>query len=183
MTNATISTAPDLTDSNASGDQPLVSQTRIEIFTDGSCIRNPGHGGYGIVILRKDGDGSATKRREHSDYDLNTTNIRMEMTAACVALESLGRVTREPITVFCDAQLVPNTMNRDLAKWRERGWKKSDGKEPANRDLWERLERAAEGRNVTWRWVRGHNGSEHNERADRLAYAAALKAEKIVMGR
>jgi ribonuclease HI len=164
-------------------DQPQASQTCIQIFTDGSCIGNPGHGGYGAVILRKDTSGAAIKTRELSGHVLMTTNNRMEMTAVCAALEALGQVNEEPIAVFCDATLIPNTMNGWLAKWKAKDWKKSDGKPVENRDLWERLERAAEGRAVTWQWVRGHNGNEHNERADRLAYAASRKAEKIVMGR
>lgn len=167
----------------AHGDQPHMGQTRIEIFTDGSCIGNPGHGGYGFVLLRKDADDRVIKTHEGTGYDLATTNNRMEMTAVCAALEALGRVTDEPITVFCDANLIPNAMNGWLAKWKANGWRKSGGKPAENRDLWERLERAAEGRNVTWLWVRGHNGTEHNERADRLAYAGSRKAEKIIMGR
>ncbi|MDZ7884418.1 MAG: ribonuclease H [Mycobacterium sp.] len=107
----------------------------------------------------------------------DATSIRMEMTAACVALESLGRVTDEPITLRCDANPIPNAMNGWLDNWKAKGWKKGDGKPVMNRDLWERPEAAAEGRNVTWQWVRGHNGNEFNERADRLAYAASREAE------
>lgn len=162
-----------------SGAQPQVGQTRIEIYTDGSCIGNPGPGGYGGFILRLDARDTIHRQREVSGYDLMTTNIRMEMTAAAVALESLGRVTDEPITLFCDANLIPNAMNGWLAKWKAKDWRKSDGKIPENRDLWERLELAAAGRNVTWSWVRGHNGHEHNERADQLAYAQARKAERL----
>lgn len=158
MTNTTTPAIAEATTPTACGAQPHEGQTRIEIYTDGSCIGNPGHGGYGVVILRKDTSEAVIKARELLGHDLMTTNIRMEMTAAAVALESLGRVTAEPITLFCDARLLSDTMNRDMAKWKARGWKKSDGKEPANRDLWERIERAAEGRNVTWAWVRGHSG-------------------------
>lgn len=163
------------------GAQPLESQTRIEIFTDGSCIGNPGHGGYGIVILRKDAVGNIIKKRELSGHDLATTNNRMEMTAACVALETLFRDTGEPATLYCDASLISNAMHGWLFKWKAAGWKKGGGKPVENRDLWERLERAAAGRNVTFKWVRGHNGTVHNEEAHRLAYTAARKAEKIVM--
>lgn len=183
MTNTTTTAIAVLSTSTACGAQPDEGQTRVEIFTDGSCIGNPGHGGYGIVILRKDASGQTVKTRELSGYDLATTNIRMEMTAACVALESLGRVTAEPITLFCDANLIPNGMNEWLAKWKANGWRKGKGKPVENRELWERLERATEGRIVTWAWVRGHNGTEHNERADKLAYAASRKAEKAIMGR
>lgn len=169
------------TETSNSDGQHHECQTRIEIFTDGSCIGNPGHGGYGIVTLRKDPDGAIVKRREGFGYAPKiTTNIRMEMTAACVALERLGPPTAEPISVYCDANLIPNAMSEWLAAWKANGWKRGKGKAVDNRDLWERLECAAEGRNVRFLWVRGHNGSEHNERADKLAYAAARKAEQRV---
>lgn len=158
--------------------QPFEGQTRIEIYPDGSCIGNPGDGGYGIVILRKDAGGQIIRTLEKSGWSTEvTTNNRMEITAACVALEALGSVTDEPITLFCDANAIPNAMNGWMEKWRARGWRTSSGKPVSNADLWQRLERAAEGRNVTWDWVRGHSGNAHNECADKLAYAAAERAE------
>lgn len=179
----TITAVPDTIAATTERDaQPTTGQTRIEIFTDGSCIHNPGPGGYGIVTLRRDDNDTILRRRERSGFEaVPTTNIRMEMIAACVALESLGAPTGEPVTVFCDANLIPNTMNRDLANWKARGWKKADGKPPNNQDLWERLEAATQGRDVAFKWVRGHNGAEHNERADKLAYAAARKAEQVIL--
>lgn len=172
--------------SQRQGGAVLISNaTRIEIFTDGSCIGNPGHGGWGVVILRRDVvSGSVTKRMELSGHEINdTTNIKMEMTASCMALEGLGRITEEPITMFCDLDLIPKAMNLWLPNWKAKNWRKSGGKGVENRDLWERLERAAAGRNVTWVWVRGHNGSEHNERADRLAYAASREVEAKLISR
>lgn len=167
-----------------SGGQPHEGQTRIEIFTDGSCIGNPGYGGYGIVLLRLNSEGEIVKRHEASCFDPEiTTNNRMEMTATCFALESLGRTSEEPVTLYCDANLIPNAMNGGLAKWKAKGWRKANGEAVKNQDLWERLEAAAAGRNVTFAWVRGHNGAEHNEQADKLAYAAARKAEKKITGR
>jgi ribonuclease HI len=181
----TASTNPALAEqfTTINGAQPYNGQTRTEIFTDGSCIGNPGHGGYGIVTLRLDSNGAILKRREASGYELETTNIRMEMTAACVALESLGRVTAEPIWLFCDANLIPNAMNGWLAKWKAKGWKKSDGKAVENPDLWKRLEKATDGRVVKWEWVRSHDGNVHNEQADDLAYNAARQAEKALKRR
>ena len=180
----TTNETEDQTTPSPAGDQPQVSQTRIEIYTDGSCIGNPGPGGWGAVILRIDNNGTIIKDREFSGHEIaDTTNIKMEMTAACVGLESLGRVTDESITLRCDANLIPNAMNGWLANWKAKGWKKSGGKPPENRDLWERLEAAAKGRNVTWQWVRGHDGNEFNERADRLAYAGSRKAERLLKGR
>lgn len=179
---ATASNDP-LAPANESGAQPSEGQTRIAIFTDGSSVGNPGHGGYGIVILRLSVTGEVLKQRELSGSAAEiTTNIRMEMTAVCVALEALGIVTDEPIIVHCDANLIPNAMNTWLPNWKAKGWRKGDGKPVENTDLWQRLERAAEGRNVTWEWVRGHNGTEHNEVADKLAYRAARRAEAKATG-
>ena len=159
-----------------SGAQPHEGQTCIEIYTDGSCKNNPGPGGWGIVTLRRNALGKIIKTREASGWNVDTTNVKMEMTAACIALESLGTATTEPITLFCDLNLIPNAMNGWLANWKANGWRKKDRAPVENRDLWERLERAAEGRNVTWKWVKGHQGHKHNERADMLAGEAADKA-------
>lgn len=116
-----------------SDDQLKQGQTRIEIYTDGSCIGNPGAGGYGIVTLRINDAGEIIKKREASGFAREeTTNIKMEMTAVCVALESLGKVTDEQITVFCDADLIPKAMNDWLAKWKAKGWKKGGGKAVEN---------------------------------------------------
>jgi len=182
-TDAAITAEP-TTSTTTIGAQPHEGQTRIAIFVDGSCLGNPGLGGWGVVIMREDALGQVIKRRERSGYEVNeTTNNRMEMTAACVALESLGSVTDEPIILYCDALNIPNTMNRELAKWKAKGWKRGNYAPVKNRDLWERLERAAQGRRVTWEWVRGHNGTKHNERAHKLAKSASRRAEEIVMGR
>jgi ribonuclease HI len=163
-------------------DQPE-GQTCILIYTDGSCLGNPGPGGYGIVLLRLDAQGKIIKTREASGNSRATTNIKMEMTAACVALESLGKITAEPITIFCDLDLIPKAMNGWIAGWKAKNWCKSDRKPVENRDLWERLERAAAGRNVTWKWVKGHSGRLHNERADTLAGEAADSATVKLTGR
>lgn len=185
-TDMTTNTTPAIAgkiDTTRSGAQPPVSQTRVEVYSDGSCIGNPGGpGGWAAVIIRNDASGKMIKKTETSGREASTTNIRMEMMAVIGALGFLGKVTDEPILFFCDANLIPNAMNGWLANWKAKGWKKAGGGEVLNRDLWLRLEDAAEGRNVTWAWVRGHNGTEHNERADRLAYAEARKAEEIVMG-
>lgn len=159
-------------------DQPVKSQTHVEIFTDGSCIGNPGFGGYAAILMRKDQAGTVIKRRAISgSADATTTNNRMEITAVCEALEALGTPKPEPICVFCDATLIPSAMNGWMDKWKTNGWTKAKRQPVENVDLWKRLEKAAEGRRVTFKWIRGHNGTEHNEEADRLAYAAARKAE------
>lgn len=170
--------------SNSSGAQPVaeqpISPTRIEIYTDGSAIPNPGRGGYGGVLVRKDQTDTIIKQVEFwgASPDTTTTNIRMEMTAALRGLQKVGAKTAEPITVLCDCNQIPRGMNEWLPGWKAKGWRKAKGGQVENRDLWEKLIAEAEGRNVTWQWVRGHNGTDLNEQADRLAYRGAREAER-----
>lgn len=168
---------------SSSGAQPVAEQptspTRIEIYTDGSSIGNPGPGGYGGVLVRKDQAGTIIRQAEFwGASPVITTNIRMEMTAALRGLQKVGTKTAEPITVLCDCNLIPRGMNEWLPGWKAKGWRKGNGRQVENRDLWEKLIAEAEGRNVTWQWIRGHNGAALNERADRLAYHGARKAER-----
>ncbi|WP_299480052.1 ribonuclease H [uncultured Paracoccus sp.] len=170
---------------NSRSDQPSHdSQTCIEIYTDGSSIGNPGPGGYGGVLIRRDATGTTLKIREIWGASSSvTTNIRMEMTAALMGLRALGSKTAEPVTVFCDCDLIPRGMNQWLAGWKAKGWRKGNGRKVENCDLWVALETEASGRNVTWKWVRGHDGTALNERADRLAYRGARLAERKNVGR
>jgi ribonuclease HI len=162
------------------GDQPDSGQTRIEIYTDGSAIGNPGPGGYGGILIRRNAGDTIIKDVEFWGPSRTiTTNIRMEMTATLEGLKRLGSKTSEPITVFCDCDLIPNAMNQWLAGWKAKGWRTGKGKQVENQDLWIKLEAEAKGRNVTWQWVRGHNGTDLNERADRLAYRGARRAERL----
>nr|WP_240192049.1 ribonuclease HI [Desulforhopalus vacuolatus] len=137
------------------------------IYTDGGSINNPGPGGYGTVI-EMDGD-----RRELSGGFRLTTNNRMEMTAALVALEAVAECGR-PVCLHSDSRYLVNGITRGWAKgWRKRGWKKSDGEPALNADLWARLLVLVEGMEVQFYWVKGHAGNPLNERCDQLAVAAA----------
>ena len=129
------------------------------IYTDGSCLLNPGPGGWGALIVPADG-GAPTKL---SGGERSTTNNRMEITAAVKALESIP--PGSSAVVHSDSEYVVKTMTK--------GWKRN-----ANKDLWELLELAAAPRNVEFRWVRGHAGHEGNETADRLAVAAMKDVER-----
>ena len=139
----------------------------VEIHTDGSCLGNPGPGGW-AVVLRYQG-----RERELSGGEADTTNNRMELMAAIAALESL----REPCTVVLhtDSQYVRQGILEWMAAWIRRGWKTAGGAPVKNRDLWERLHAAAARHHVDWRWVKGHSGDPGNERVDQLARAQALK--------
>ena len=137
----------------------------VRAYTDGACSGNPGPGGWGVVIEQGD------SRTEHSGGEAQTTNNRMELTAAIKALEHTAK--DEPIAIVTDATYVHQGITQWIAGWKRRAWRSTNGKLIANRDLWERLDLACAGRTVQWQWVRGHTGHPGNERADALARAQA----------
>jgi ribonuclease HI len=139
----------------------------VDIFTDGACSGNPGPGGWG-ALLRYDG-----VEKELSGGDPATTNNRMEMTAAIVALESLKRPVKARI--HTDSQYLRDGITRWIHDWKRRNWRTADKKPVKNVDLWQRLEAALGRHDVQWFWVRGHAGHAENERADALARQAIAR--------
>jgi len=135
------------------------------VYTDGSCIGNPGPGGWGVVIESPGGT------RELSGGATSTTNNRMELMAAIRALEELQPGL--PVQVVTDSRYVMNGITSWMDNWRRRNWRTANGKPVKNQDLWQRLEQAAAKHDVTWQWVRGHTNDPGNERADALARAAS----------
>lgn len=139
------------------------------VHTDGGCEPNPGTGGWGVVI-----DSALGERRiELCGGERSTTNNRMEMTAAIVALTVLPSACAT--TIVTDSQYLVNGMTKWVAGWRRNGFKKKGTAIP-NADLWRTLDALSAGRTVDWRWVRGHNGNALNERADQLATDGRRKA-------
>jgi ribonuclease HI len=136
----------------------------VEIFSDGACSGNPGPGGWG-TLLRWDGH-----EKELSGFEPETTNNRMELTAAIAGLEALKRPCQVSLTT--DSEYLKKGMTEWLEGWVRRGWKNAQKKEVANRDLWERLLELSRKHHVEWHWVRGHAGHPENERCDELARAA-----------
>lgn len=136
----------------------------VEIFTDGACSGNPGPGGWG-AILRASGH-----EKELSGGEAQTTNNRMEMMAAIMALEALKRPSH--VAIHTDSMYLRDGITRWIHGWKRNGWKTSDKKPVKNVDLWQRLEAALAPHRVEWHWVRGHQGHPENERADALARAA-----------
>lgn len=132
----------------------------MRIWTDGSCLGNPGPGGWGALLT------FGEHERELSGGAADTTNNRMELMAAIEALESLKRPCR--VELWSDSKYVIDGITSWIHGWRKRGWKKVK-----NRDLWERLDEARGPHDIEWRWVKGHSGDENNERVDRLAVAQA----------
>ncbi len=136
----------------------------IDIYTDGACSGNPGPGGWGVLII----DGQA--RRELYGGEAETTNNRMELTAAIRALEETAGAVR----LHTDSQYVKNGINDWIRTWKRNGWKTSARKPVKNQDLWRALDAAIDGRRIDWRWVKGHAGDPGNERADELARMGAV---------
>ncbi len=140
---------------------------RVAIFTDGACSGNPGPGGWG-AILRFNG-----VEREISGGDNPTTNNRMEMLAAITALETLTRPS--VVDLYTDSTYVRDGITKWIHGWKRNNWRNAAKKPVKNEDLWKRMEAAAGCHEVTWHWVKGHDGHPENERADALARAAITR--------
>ena len=134
---------------------------RVEIWTDGACSGNPGPGGYAAVLRFGD------REKEIFGGEAETTNNRMELMAAIVALEALTRPCA--VTLHTDSQYLRNGVTQWLQAWKARGWKTADRKPVKNVELWRSLDEQVQRHQVQWRWVRGHTGDAGNERADELA--------------
>jgi len=149
----------------------------IFAYTDGACSGNPGPGGWGVVLVARDGD-REMKSRELKGGAQDTTNNRMELTAAIEALSALDRHTR--LTVITDSVYVKDGITKWLHGWKRNGWKTAAKKPVKNEDLWRALDEVVAGHEVTWEWVKGHAGHAENERADELARAgmAPFKPEE-----
>jgi len=137
-------------------------------YTDGACSGNPGPGGWGAILMARDGD-TVLKERELNGGAALTTNNQMELMAAISALEALERASA--VTVVTDSSYVKDGITTWIHGWKKRGWKTAGKKPVKNEDLWKRLDAAQARHNVTWEWVKGHAGHPENERADELARA------------
>ncbi len=137
-------------------------------YTDGACSGNPGPGGWGVLMLAREG-AEVVKERELKGGEALTTNNRMELMAAISALETLTKPVA--ITIVTDSAYVKNGVTEWIHGWKRNGWRTA-GKDPVkNAELWQRLDAAQAMHKVTWRWIKGHAGHAENERADALARA------------
>jgi ribonuclease HI len=141
----------------------------IVAYTDGACSGNPGPGGWGAVLVARDGE-RVLKEREISGAEPMTTNNRMELMAAIAALEALDRPAT--LTVVTDSAYLRDGVTKWIHGWKRNGWHTADRKPVKNADLWQRLETAAARHHPSWEWVKGHAGHPENERADALARMA-----------
>jgi ribonuclease HI len=135
----------------------------VVIHTDGACSGNPGPGGWG-AILEYNGT-----RKELSGGEAETTNNRMELTAAIQALEALKRHCK--VEMHVDSNYVKDGITKWIHGWKRNGWKTADKKPVKNAELWQRLDQALQQYEISWHWVKGHAGHDGNERADELARA------------
>ncbi|HSW71203.1 MAG TPA: ribonuclease HI, partial [Gammaproteobacteria bacterium] len=137
---------------------------QVYIYADGSCRGNPGPGGWAALLRYQH------REKEISGGESDTTNNRMELTAAIEALASLKEACS--VDFFTDSQYVQKGITIWLASWKKRNWRNSGNKPIKNADLWEKLEQETRRHHIKWHWVRGHNGHPENERVDALAKKA-----------
>ncbi len=142
-----------------------MADDQVLAHTDGACLGNPGPGGWGVLLAFQG------RERELSGGEADTTNNRMELMAAIMALETLTRPCQ--VRLRTDSQYVRQGITEWMPRWIQRGWRTAGGGAVKNRDLWERLAQAAARHQVQWEWVRGHAGDPGNERVDTLARDAA----------
>jgi ribonuclease HI len=138
--------------------------TKVDIYTDGGCDPNPGPGGWGAVLI------AGLHTKELSGAEPDTTNNRMELTAAIEALRELKRSCA--VTLYTDSQYLRRGITEWLPQWQANDWRKANGRPVENVDLWQELAAEAERHQIEWHWVRGHRGNPLNERADELATEA-----------
>ncbi len=142
-----------------------MTTAEVSIWTDGACLGNPGRGGWAALLRRH------AHERMLSGGEPQTTNNRMELMAAIVALEALKRPCR--IELHTDSQYLRQGITEWLPRWQRNGWRTAAREPVKNQDLWQRLAAAAAAHHIDWRWVRGHSGHPENERVDQAARAAA----------
>jgi len=136
---------------------------KVNIYTDGSCDVNPGPGGWAALLRWSD------REQVIIGHAAETTNNRMELTAALKALDALKEPSQ--ISLYTDSEYLKRGISEWLPNWRARGWKRKKGK-LANVDLWKALDKAIQGHEIDWNWVKGHAGHRDNQRVDRLAHSA-----------
>lgn len=142
-----------------------VDKPEVTVYTDGGSDPNPGPGGWAALLLTRRADGSLY-RREIDGNDPDTTNNRMELTAAIEALRTLNRPCT--VTLHTDSEYLKNGITQWLPAWIKKGWRTSKKEPVKNQDLWQALHAETQRHDITWKWVKGHAGNKYNERVDHL---------------
>lgn len=138
-----------------------MEKNKIYIYTDGACKGNPGRGGWGVLMIYQETE------KEFFGGEKETTNNRMEMTAAIKGLTQLKRPCEVVLTT--DSQYLRKGITEWIKNWKKRGWKTASKQPVKNMDLWKQLDELVKQHEVTWNWVKGHSGHTENEKADELA--------------
>ena len=138
---------------------------KFKIYTDGACSGNPGPGGWGAVIFDNDNNQTNISGKEK-----NTTNNRMEILAAIMALKKIK--SNSQITIYTDSTYVKNGITEWMFNWKKNDWKTASNKPVKNKDLWIKLDKLCEKNKVSWKWVKGHAANKYNNLADQLATSA-----------
>lgn len=139
----------------------------VEIYTDGSCLGNPGPGGWGAILLYKEHE------KKISGNQANTTNNQMELKAVIEALKALKKSA--DIIIYTDSQYVKNGINGWIHNWKKNNWRTANRKPVKNADLWKELDVETIKHSIEWKWVKAHAGNKYNEMVDELARQAATK--------
>ncbi len=145
---------------------------QVTLVTDGSCLGNPGPGGWAYILR------FGAHVRETAGNDPHTTNNRMELSAAVEGLRALKE--RCQVELITDSEYVKNGITKWITGWKKRNWKKADGAPVLNMDLWQALDQQAARHEIEWQWTKGHADHEDNNRCDELARAAAEEAKRKI---
>jgi ribonuclease HI len=141
------------------------SKAKIEIYTDGACLGNPGPGGWGAVLLYKE------HKKEISGSEKDSTNNRMEIRAVIEALKLLKKPSQ--VTIYTDSKYVMDGITKWIFNWKKNAWRTADKKPVKNLELWQEIDEEVQKHQIEWIWVKGHAGNHFNEIADQLANSAA----------
>lgn len=142
----------------------------VTVYTDGACRGNPGPGGWGVLLA------SGQHEKTLKGYEPQTTNNRMELMAAIMALKALNKPCN--VALWTDSQYVRQGITQWIHNWKKRGWKTAAKQPVKNAELWQALDAETQRHRVSWHWVKGHSGHPGNERADALANAAIDEAQR-----
>ncbi len=144
----------------------MQSRKKVKLYTDGSCLKNPGKGGYGAILEMGD------YKKEYSQGYLLTTNNRMELLAVIEGLKALNQACI--VDIYTDSKYVADAISKHwLTNWQKNGWKTANKKDVKNKDLWIELHKTLAKHNAHFHWIKGHAGHEQNEKCDELARNAA----------
>ena len=143
----------------------------VQLYTDGSCLGNPGPGGYGALLIYNG------HKKELSQGFKNTTNNRMELLAVIEGLKALSQPCKIDLTT--DSNYVKDGITKWIKNWKKNGWKTASKQPVKNVDLWKKLDEALQSHDISWHWVKGHSGHPENELVDDLARAAAESSDLL----